>query len=229
MKLSLAIAISVSAALCVPGFSQGQEPAPVAAPSTFTIQSAEEKYSQEAAKAESESAKILKTAAAARLKAYKDKLVEVTKAGDFDKATGIKARIDELEQEPESQPIKRPRPKDVVKFNGHTYALIRETATWHVAKQRCDEMGGHLVCMETPKEIAFVADMCNRASLDAWVGITKEEGAWKWVTGQPATIPGAAVDNAGDIEHHIHWSTGIRNWNDGPAGWKFGYVVEWDK
>lgn len=207
--------------------------------SPFLLPSVEVKYASEStkadaitAKAEAEAAKLRKLAAEVRIKAYKDKLAEITKTGDFDKAQQVKARITQLENEPEGEshkPSKRPRPKDTVKFGGHVYALIKEPATWHVAKQRCEEMGGHLATLETEKEIAFAADLAKKSGLNVWIGITKEEGSWKWVTGDSAHIPGVAIDNANDIEHHIHWSAGINNWNDGPAGWKYPCICEWDR
>ena len=157
----------------------------------FLLPSVEEKFASEAAKAdaatakaEQEATKAKKAAAEIRLKAYKDKLAEITKTGDFDKAQQVKARITQLENEPEGEshkpekPTKRPRPKDTVKFGGHTYALIKEPATWHVAKLRCEEMGGHLVCIESDKEAEFVSDLCAKGSY--WLGASDEEqeGAW---------------------------------------------------
>ena len=150
----------------------------------FVIPAAEEKFAADVAKAENDLAKVKQAAAAARIKVYKDKLSEATKAGDFDKATQIKARIETLESEPEAKAHKRPRPKDTVRFDGHAYAMIKEPATWHVAKQRCEEMGGHLVVLDNPKETPFLTEMLKKAGVaSAWIGATDEliEGDWKWV------------------------------------------------
>lgn len=74
----------------------------------FLVPSLEEKFVAEAnkadaitAKAEAEATKLKKVAAEARLKGYKDKLAEITKTGDFDKAQQVKARITQLENDPE--------------------------------------------------------------------------------------------------------------------------------
>jgi hypothetical protein len=79
----------------------------------FLVPALEEKYSTEAskadaiaAKAEAEATKTKRIAAEARLKGYKDKLTEITKTGDFDKAQQVKARITQLENEPEIESSK---------------------------------------------------------------------------------------------------------------------------
>lgn len=85
-------------------------------PSPFVLPSVEDKYASAAstaeavvAKAEAEAAKLRKAAAEIRLKAYKDRLAEVTKSGDFDKALAVKARIEELEKELEGDPKLQPK------------------------------------------------------------------------------------------------------------------------
>jgi Lectin C-type domain len=203
----------------------------------FLLPSVEDTFSSESAKgdalvakAEAEAAALRKTAAANRLKAYQARLAEVTMSGDFDKAQAVKARIEQLEKEPESKPAKtakRPRPKDTVRFGGHSYALIKELATWHVAKQRCEEMGGHLVCVNGLQEQQFVATLCGTSA--AWVGATDEteEGQWYNVDGSSAIYSGAVVDNAGGLEHWMSWNG--ERFNDFHAGGRNWYVCEWHK
>ncbi|HEY4263367.1 MAG TPA: C-type lectin domain-containing protein [Schlesneria sp.] len=212
--------------------------APEIAP--FLIPSVEEKFGSEAAKAdaatakaEQEATKAKKAASEVRLKAYKDKLAEITKTGDFDKAQQVKARITQLENEPEGEshkpekPTKRPRPKDTVKFGGHTYALIKEPATWHVAKHKCEEMGGHLVCLESLKEAEFVASLCK--STVAWIGATDEveEGKWRWVNGSDAPMPPNAINGDNGLSHSLCCDKGVLN--DGSAGERFGFICEWER
>lgn len=202
------------------------------------IQAAEEKYATEVAKAEAvvtkaetDLAKARKAAGETRLKAYKERLAEVTKTGDFDKALSVKARIEQLEKEPESDPVKpskRPRPKDTVKFGGHTYALIKDPATWHVAKQRCEEMGGHLVCLETPKEAEFIAEMAGK--MNCWIAATDEaeEGKWLWVTGAKVTIP-SIVDNYRGVQNHMAWFGLNSRFEDFEGDCRYAFVCEWDQ
>ena len=85
-----------------------EDPSNPSAVTPALLQSVEERYASEVAKAdavlakaEAEVAKQKKLAAEIRLKAYKEKLSEITKTGDFDKAIKIKARIVELEKAPD--------------------------------------------------------------------------------------------------------------------------------
>lgn len=221
----LIISLVVNAAIVI-----AQETTPTTpAVEPAVLQAAEDKYATEVGKAEAALAKVKRDAAALRLKAYKDRLTEITKSGDFNKALSFKARIDQLEAEPESasskQP-KRPRPKDTVKFGGHTYALIKEPATWHVAKQRCEEMGGHLVCIETSNEEIFVKSLCGQVT--TWIGASDEEteGTWLWVYKNSPVKIALQIDNAGSTDHHLALFAGA--WHDGSAGNKYAYICEWE-
>ncbi len=206
------------------------------------LQSVEAAYSSESAKAdaaiakaEQEAAKARKAAAEVRLKAYKERLAEVTKAGDFDKAVAVKARIEQLEKEPEGAlpksptPPKRARPKDAVKFGGHAYALIKEPATWHIAKLRCEEMGGHLAFINSDGEEAFIGKLCGKTT--AWIGATDEgeEGKWHNIDGTPLSLTHALYDNAGTGEHWMTWDGISQHFNDLSTNARGSYVCEWDR
>jgi len=196
----------------------------------FVIPAAEEKFAADVGKAEADLAKIKQTAGAARLKVYKDKLSEATKAGDFDKATQIKARIESLESEPDAKAHKRPRPKNAVRFDGHAYALIKEPATWHVAKQRCEEMGGHLVCVNGVKEESFIASL-GAANL-CWIGATDEadEGKWYNVDGTRSVFSNITIDNSQGHEHWMSWDgVNTKKFNDWYSGGRLPYICEWDR
>ena len=209
-------------------------------PVPFLLQSAEDKFASAAssaeaaiAKAEAEAAKSRKAAAEVRLKAYKDRLAEVIKTGDFDKAVAVKARIEQLEKEPEGEPIKppkRPRPKETARFQGHTYALIKENVTWHIAKQRCEEMGGHLVILDDSRELPFVLELCKKHGSAAWIGATDEEteGKWKWVNGSDAHFSGPHISNTRGSEHFIALDPSVGDYNDVGAD-RLVFVCEWDR
>ncbi|MBS0207070.1 MAG: hypothetical protein JSS49_29690 [Planctomycetes bacterium] len=206
-------------------------------PSPFVLPSVEDKYASAAstadavvAKAEAEAAKLRKAAAEIRLKAYRDRLAEVTKSGDFDKALAVKTRVEELEKESEGvatkQP-KRPRPKETVRFQGHTYALIKENVTWHVAKQRCEEMGGHLVCITSVKEDAFISSLCGNLLTSIGASDEASEGDWINVDGSMPVLSSPLLDNHGGLEHWLMWD-GSR-FVDWHAGGRSSYVCEWDR
>ena len=224
----LIISLVVNAAIAI---AQETTPTtPVVEPAV--LQAAEDKYASEVSKAEAALAKVKRDAAAIRLKAYKDRLTEITKSGDFNKALSFKARIDQLEAEPESasskQP-KKPRPKDTVKFGGHTYALIKEPATWHVAKQRCEEMGGHLVCIESPAELQFVTGLCATSSEFTWAGGTDEEkeGDWKWVTGKDIADTRWITFDQQQENHCLGYCLPVNKWLDCTSTHRSFYICEW--
>ena len=203
----------------------------------------EERYSSEVAKAEAivakaeaELVKARKAAGEVRLKAYRERLTDVTKSGDFDKAVAVKARIEQLEKEPDGpaeKSAKRPRPKDAVKFQGHHYVLIKEPATWHVAKRRCEEMGGHLVCIESAQELDFVLGITQSNNTEAWLGGFDEEseGDWKWVNGTPiakAMLAQFRIDNH-QASQHVLSAGASHNVEDNCAAYRRQFICEWDK
>lgn len=165
-------------------------------------------------------------ATADRVKVLKQLVTEATRAGDLDGATDIKSKISLAE----SAGI-RPRPKNVVKVGNHEYALIPDKVTWHVAKRRCEEMGGHLVCIETPDEEQFVLKLCGTQSQSVWMGASDEEAEdnWQWVNGVALTseqTPRWNLTNEGDQQHHLcYWAPGF---GDASAGTRLIFLCEWE-
>lgn len=113
---ALAILFSTSSLMGDDEAKPAATPAPATATpevTPFLVPSLEEKFASEASKAdaittkaETEATKLKKLAAEVRLKGYKDKLAEITKTGDFDKAQQVKARITQLENDPEIESSK---------------------------------------------------------------------------------------------------------------------------
>jgi hypothetical protein len=194
------------------------------------LEKADEKFEQSATRAQEAYAKSMGDAYQTRLKTYRTILAAATKAGDFDRATALKERIEELEaaeqeigQLAPGKKKARTAPKGAVKFGGHQYLLIKDAATWHVAKSRCEEMGGHLACIETPQEEQFVRELCGKESV--WFGATDEEqeSKWKWINGAPVEIQ-IRIDGMYD-----HWlALYDQTWHDGGAGARYAFVCEWE-
>lgn len=187
------------------------------------IESAESTYQQAVAKADNTRFYAVQKANSDRLKALKQALSDATKAGDFDAATAIKERISEAEK---TGP--REKPKNVVKFGGHEYAMITDPATWHVAKQRCEEMGGHLAVIDNADENARLLALCREAKVEPWLGATDElvEGKWRWVDGSQFILE-IHQDNAGDIQHYLLYHAGLKTWDDGDGGARHPFICEW--
>jgi hypothetical protein len=85
----------------------------------------------------------------------------------------------------------------IVVFNGHKYKLFLENVSWDEAKQKCEDLGGHVLVVESGAEQAFIVKALNdlRARQPefpavplVWLGIVPDKATGKWVsmvTGQP--------------------------------------------
>jgi hypothetical protein len=132
-----------------------------------------------------------------------------------------------------TRPKSAPRPKDTQRLGRHTYALINDPATWHLAQRRCEAMGGHLATFETPAEREFLLKLVRAADTSAWFGASdeEEEGKWVWVTGEPVTKEqeaGWGHDNHEDAQHSLcYWkNTGL--FDDNFSGTRMPFVCEWN-
>ena len=182
------------------------------------LESSEAAYQAAVQKADNARFYAIQKASQDRVKALKSALTEATKSGDFDSATELKARITAAE----AAGGVRQKPKDTVKFGGHEYALIKDPVTWHTAKRRCEEMGGHLATIESQAENDGLLALCRASKQCVWIGATDEavEGTWAWLNGTPVTIA-FNHDNAGDAEHCLTFHFELNRWEDGPAGARF--------
>lgn len=188
------------------------------------LDAADAAYQAAVQKAENAKFYAVQKATADRVKVLKQAMTEATKSGDLDAANTFKARIESAEQAGGT----RAKPKNTVKFGGHEYALIEEKATWHVAKRKCEEMGGHLAVLETEDELARLSTLCQTAKTTAWFGATDEEqeGEWLWITGSKVQFD-FRKDNNGGTEHYLGCYGEGNSWEDlGDA--RFSFICEWD-
>lgn len=192
------------------------------------LDAADAAYQQAVAKADNARFYAVQKATADRVKVMKQVMTETTKSGDLAAANEIKARIESAE----AAGAVRAKPKETVSFGGHEYALIAEKTTWHVAKRICEEMGGHLVCVDSTQEQQGLTALCGTEPV--WIGATDEEkeGQWEWVTGGSIDLTVAPIlrgkfENEGGIEHAVVSAGGT--WNDIACGSRFAFVCEWDK
>ena len=75
--------------------------------------------------------------------------------------------------------------KVLANLKGHRYLAVVVPVTWQQAKTACEELGGHLVCIETAEEMAFVRKLTGGA-IPLWVGATDlhRQGDWRWLNGK---------------------------------------------
>ena len=128
------------------------------------------------------------------------------------------------------------------RFGEKTYRLLKERCAWHVAKQRCEAMGGALAAPRSKEENAFLTRLAGRRQV--WLGGTDEgdEGGWRWTDGSPLSYrnwaPGQP-DNAGGREHYLRLGPDGQWRDDHAAGCTFasekrgesvsGFICEWSK
>jgi tetratricopeptide (TPR) repeat protein len=86
--------------------------------------------------------------------------------------------------EPPPTPPKLRHPPDAAQFGGHYYKFIAaDRESWSDAKQHAVYMGGQLATISTEPEQTFVAKLAGGKT--AWLGGFREDGQWKWVSGEP--------------------------------------------
>ena len=128
---------------------------------------------------------------------------------------------------------------DKVQWKDHYYQFFDEKITWKEAKQKCEELGGHLATITSKEEQEFITS-CSQHNINTkyWLGATDEEteGEWKWVTEEKFEYSNwnrTQPDNKNGVEHYLVlneklWNFGwndSENTNDGLTG----YICEWDE
>lgn len=118
-------------------------------------------------------------------------------------------------------------------FEGHAYFYASQEVSWEAANALAQAMGGHLAVITSEAENDFVAqDVLNGAL--AWIGLkeTNREGRFAWVAGKRPRYDNWGPNepnNAGGKESFTEINRGgPGKWNDLPAGFPRGFVVEFE-
>lgn len=130
---------------------------------------------------------------------------------------------------------------------GHAYKAFKERLSWKDAKQRCEQLGGHLVTISSPGEQAFAVECLKKAGVNVdkqdypaawherfWAGGTDEnaEGKWRWIDGSDWTFSAWVLnqpDGDGNFLSICPHITG--QWNDDqplPPSIA-GFICEWEQ
>ena len=122
-------------------------------------------------------------------------------------------------------------PVDARHFGGHWYKAFFEKVSWKKAKQRCEEMGGYLVCVGSASENRFVAKLCS-GNRQIYLGGTDEgtTGKWRWINGEPFrfTAWGRGIPNGRGTQHYLSMHH-ADVWDDNLEDNGNGFVCEWDR
>jgi hypothetical protein len=144
--------------------------------------------------------------------------------------------------------VKTTPPIDAVVFKGKHYKVYSEDLTWHIARNKCVELGGRLVVIETAAENDFVTKLAAKLNRECvWLGATDEnnEGEWVWVTGKAMSYMNWYAEQPNNwkgIEHYPQlmigdnfipqWKNSAGRWNDTPStqhpNRRAGFVCQWD-
>ena len=119
-------------------------------------------------------------------------------------------------------------------FGGHTYYYYPRASTWYEAKKLSENLGGHLVTINSAEEDAFVFSLAERNPV--WIGLTDRdsEGTWTWVTGEPLNYtnwyPGqpdkSCSDQEGEESYVNYTAAKTGQWNDDSSFRLNGFVCE---
>lgn len=71
-------------------------------------------------------------------------------------------------------------------LDGRYFKVFSQVLSWHDAKRKCEEMGGHLAIVTSERENRFLLALVQSENVEqAWLGATDEqqEGRWTWIDG----------------------------------------------
>ena len=127
--------------------------------------------------------------------------------------------------------------------NGHWYAgmqlpgSVTPTNWWDEARNRCEAIGGHLATPTSSAENAFIiANAVPQLTpvpgfgRGPMLGGRKEDGAWRWITGEPWVYTGwCGPEPTGDGTNLQYWAFNALCWNDfpGTVAYTNTYIIEW--
>ncbi|XP_073689403.1 C-type lectin domain family 17, member A-like [Garra rufa] len=87
-------------------------------------------------------------------------------------------------------------PEKWVQDKGRFYVFSNDTKDWNSSRQRCQDLGGDLVIINSSEEQEFLAQqiVTFNALVLHWIGLTDQqsEGVWLWVDNTP-------------LNHNISW------------------------
>jgi hypothetical protein len=121
--------------------------------------------------------------------------------------------------------IEPEKPVELGKFQDSYYAHIPVPVRWHVAEEICEVLGGHLACVTSPEENAFVGGL----GPGFWLGLTDQEteGEWEWVTGETVEFEGWGGQEPTNSHGLEHWAVFEGYWWDVMDDQR-QLVCEWD-
>ncbi|MBQ9404114.1 MAG: hypothetical protein IJU15_03945 [Synergistaceae bacterium] len=118
-------------------------------------------------------------------------------------------------------------------FSGHHYTVLHDYTEWRLAIQKCKELGGHIVTINSEEENNFICSLIElrHPASDCWIGAikTKDKEYWEWQNGEPFVFSKLKPGHLGKEHDYFMY---IRNkewysWSADSYG-KGYYICEWD-
>jgi hypothetical protein len=116
--------------------------------------------------------------------------------------------------------------------------------SWHDAKKRCEELGGHLVIIDNEDEQKWILVLLGRSGLTVnnsnsdwdcvYLGASDEanEGKWTWIDGSPVKYQRWGPKQPDNYKRASHFlSICIHRggmWDDCGVVGGLGFICEWD-
>ena len=207
---------------------------------------------QQVKEVEAEGAKAAKKTREAFIESLRKTLKKSMQAGNLEEANRLDAAMKALEQgtgpaagsvadskgRKKATKSKAQIPRDAVKWNGHHYWVSREKMTWHLARDYCESLGGHLLRIESPAENTFVSNRSPKGSYWIDVSDAEQENVWtnskreplqytNWAPGQPN---GNGFDpNVAHVGYLFNGDGWAHGWYNFPSGVRWTFICEWDE
>lgn len=130
-------------------------------------------------------------------------------------------------------------------LNNHVYRVFTHGMRWAVAKEYCESLGGHLVTIQSDKELEVLAELSQRAHdvlgyywAEFWVGGEKvgygnTVNRWRWITGEEFTdtVSDDKAENIGAFSEKYISNLAVTTEAYLIAGYSafpFGFICEWE-
>ena len=185
------------------------------------------------------------------MESLKGALKQSMQAGNLDEANKISDAIKALKKgaspagasvagskgKKKAKKIKARIPKNAVKWNGHHY-MSGGHKTWHLARDYCESLGGHLLRIESPAENTFVSrsfpgggywiDVSDAEQENVWTNSKREPLQYtNWAPGQPN---GNGFDpNFAHAGYLFNGDGYPHGWYNHPSGRRIAFICEWDE
>ncbi len=141
--------------------------------------------------------------------------------------------------------------KTVMEFGSSHYRIYNTKTTWKEAVERCSNLGGHLVTINSAEEQKTLETfMTNNKSTVRryWIGLSdsEREGDWShWITGEPVTYSnwskgepnngdekgqdcGSISAESNEFAKLGQWDDVNNNADNNDFDRKVGYICEWE-